>query len=105
MAEPAYKRWYKTARWQRLRRAFLAAHPLCVMCEAAGRTEPATVCDHIERHAGDEVKFWAGPWQALCKHCHDSAKQRMEKSGRPVVTFGVDGWPVAVVDGPAAAAR
>lgn len=94
MAEPAYKRWYKTARWQKFRRAFLAANPLCLMCSAAGRTEVAVICDHVERHGGDEAKFWAGPFQGLCKHCHDSAKQRFEKSGRPALTFGADGWPI-----------
>lgn len=94
MAEPAYKRWYKTARWQKLRRSVLDANPLCVFCSAAGRVEVAAICDHVERHRGDEAKFWSGPFQGLCKHCHDSAKQRMEKSGRPTLTFGADGWPL-----------
>lgn len=93
---PAYKRWYKTARWQKLREQVLAQQPLCVMCERAGKVEVATVCDHIEPHRGDEAKFWAGPFQGLCKRCHDSDKQRMEKSGRLTVTFGVDGWPIKI---------
>ena len=28
------------------------------------------------------TKFWdSANWQSLCKTCHDSIKQRMEKSG------------------------
>jgi len=30
-----------------MRAAHLAKHPLCVMCEAEGRTEVATELDHI----------------------------------------------------------
>lgn len=93
MAEPAYKRWYKTARWQKLRARFLYHNPLCVMCSAEGRTTVATICDHKERHGGDEAKFWTGPFQSLCKPHHDSDKQRIEKGGKAKAVIGVDGWP------------
>jgi 5-methylcytosine-specific restriction enzyme A len=46
-----------------------------------GRIESDTsllVCDHVEPHGGDVVKFWAGPFQTLCKRCHDGEKQRLE---------------------------
>lgn len=92
--EPEYKRWYKTSRWQKLRAAFLAKHPVCVMCEAEGKTTKATVCDHIEPHRGDAAKFWSGPYQALCQTHHSSDKQRMEKGGKPKPRTGLDGWPV-----------
>lgn len=70
------------ARWQRYRRTFLAAHPLCVFCLRMGRTEPATVVDHIEPHKGDEVLFWdTDNWQSLCASCHNGTKQQLEKSG------------------------
>ena len=36
-------RLYDRAQWKRRRAAFLAAHPLCRFCEAAGRTTLATV--------------------------------------------------------------
>ena len=45
-------------RWRRARRRFLARHPLCVACGAAGRLEPATVVDHVVPHRGDPVLFW-----------------------------------------------
>lgn len=91
MPEPVYKRWYKTARWQRLRAAQLAEHPLCAMC--LPKPTVATVCDHKEPHRGDEVKFWSGPFQSLCKPHHDSDKQRIEKGGKPKPVIGIDGWP------------
>lgn len=47
-----------------------------------GIVEPATVVDHVIPHEGDEVLFWdESNWQSLCKTCHDSAKQTLEKSG------------------------
>ena len=58
-------------RWRRARQAFLARHPLCVMCAAAGRLEPATVVDHIVPHRGDTRLFWnKANWQSLCRPCH-----------------------------------
>ena len=81
------------ARWQRFRATFLAQHPLCVMCQAQGRVTAATVVDHIKPHRGDLTLFWQdGNHQALCKPCHDGAKQAQER-GRKWVR-GADGWPV-----------
>lgn len=69
-------------RWQRASKAFLAEHPLCVFCEKLGRVTPSSVVDHVKPHRGDEAMFWDSTnWQALCKPCHDSVKQRMEKGG------------------------
>ena len=35
------------ADWQRLRRDFLAVHPMCVACAAEAIVEPATDVDHV----------------------------------------------------------
>lgn len=60
-----------TYRWQQARAAYLAAHPLCVACEAEGRVTAAAEVDHIVPHKGDEALFWDQEnWQALCKACH-----------------------------------
>ncbi len=58
--------------WQKARKEYLAAHPLCVMCQKEGRYTKATVVDHIIPHRGDERLFWDRTnWQALCKMHHD----------------------------------
>lgn len=75
-----WRRWYKTARWQRTRDAQLIAEPLCRMCKDKGTLTPATVCDHVERHNGNPTLFWFGPFQSLCATCHSSDKQREEVS-------------------------
>lgn len=91
MADPAYKRWYKTARWRRLREDQLRANPLCAMC--LPRVRAATVCDHVKRHNGNEAAFWAGPFQSLCVTCHNGDKQRIEHGGKATVRISVEGWP------------
>jgi len=92
LPEPAHKRWYKTARWQKLRARQLAAHPICEMCKP--RVTVATVCDHVQPHRGDETLFWSGPFQSVCKPCHDGDKQRIENGGKPRQHIGTDGWPI-----------
>lgn len=67
---------YRTARWLKLRAEQLAKHAACAACG-----DKATVCDHIEPHRGDEARFWSGPFQSLCKPCHDGPKQRLERRG------------------------
>lgn len=68
------------ARWRKYRLQFLAEHPLCVMCKQVGRTEAATVVDHVQPHRGDMALFWEPTnHQALCKPCHDGTKQRQEQ--------------------------
>ncbi len=68
---------YSTARWQRIRRHQLQEHPLCKYCAETGIVKPATICDHVEPHHGDVYKFWSGPFQSLCKRCHDSASAQL----------------------------
>lgn len=59
-------------KWQQARIEFLAGNPLCVECNKEGRTEAATVVDHIEPHRGDMAKFWnRSNWQALCETHHN----------------------------------
>lgn len=85
-------------RWQKAREDWLCANPFCAECRKAGRLVRATVVDHIVAHrmaealaSGDAEAiskarrlFWdRANWQPLCKRCHDSYKQRVEKSGEP----------------------
>lgn len=67
---------------------------MCSECRRIGRVTAAEVVDHIVPHRGNQSLFWAEEnWQALCKRCHDSYKQRIERSGRDP-GCGIDGHPV-----------
>lgn len=79
--ESAAERGYDS-RWRRAREHFLAKHPLCRACSDRGITKLAEVVDHVTPHRGDRKLFWdSSNWQPLCKHCHDSWKQRVESGG------------------------
>lgn len=84
-------------RWQKASKAFLAMHPLCQcpLCdEGRIRVRVSEVVDHRVPHRGDMVKFWdRANWQALNKVCHDSYKQRFEKTGR-INGTRIDGTPI-----------
>ncbi|WP_405220179.1 HNH endonuclease signature motif containing protein [Lentisalinibacter sediminis] len=76
-------RLHGTNRWRRIRITWLTNNPLCVFCEQRGRLTPATVVDHIRPHRGDPVLFFdLTNLQSLCKPCHDSVKQRLERGGK-----------------------
>lgn len=81
----AWRKWYKTARWQRLRWDVLVRDRFTCQC-GCGRLEADTsqlVADHIRPHRGDEALFWdPANLQCLAKACHDSAKQSAERRGR-----------------------
>lgn len=94
--------------WQRYRKGYLQKHTLCVMHQKRGLLEQAKVVDHIVPHklyeaieSGDAERikaarklFWdPDNHQALCEHCHDSHKKRLEMSGREV-GCDVNGIPI-----------
>ena len=63
---------YNSRRWRKLRAAFLALNPVCAV-DGCGAV--ATVCDHITPvTAGGD--FWEGPFQPLCKSCHNRKSSR-----------------------------
>ena len=84
---------YNTMRWQRMRGLQLAHQPLCARCEKRGAVTAATVVHHVERHEGDEAKFWGSALESLCARCHDSDEQSVERRGFDR-EMGVDGWPI-----------
>lgn len=68
-------------KWRKYREGFLFKNPLCVFCLKENRATAANIVDHIVPHNGDRILFWdTSNHQALCKHCHDSVKQKQEKS-------------------------
>lgn len=71
------------ARWRKYRAAYLAEHPLCVVCLTQGRIEPAVVVDHIIPHRGDPVLFWDEKnHQGLCTSHHNAKTARESAFGR-----------------------
>ena len=92
MSQQPYDRWYSLNRWRKRAKAHLRREPLCAMCLRQGKVTPATIADHIEPHKGDEMVFWFGPLQSLCKH-HNGSKQMLEHRGYDTA-IGSDGWPI-----------
>lgn len=88
-----FKKLYNTKRWKLRRKEQLTSEPLCAKHLEKGEVVQAVIADHVEPHRGDEEKFFNGRLQSLCKHCHDSYKQRLEKSGT-IVGCDEHGLPV-----------
>ncbi len=83
--DSAHKRGYNS-KWQKARKRYLSAHPLCVRCQKDGKYVRATVVDHIVPHRGDPVLFWdENNWQSLCKSCHD--KKTWKEDRTPVYRY------------------
>lgn len=78
-----WRKWYKTARWQRLRWKCLERDLFtCRMCGLIEADTSQLVADHRQAHRGDPALFWdVGNLQCLCAHCHNSTKQRAERHG------------------------
>jgi 5-methylcytosine-specific restriction protein A len=96
--DPASNKRYGRA-WKRIRDRYIAAHPLCEQCSAAGRYTPAQEVHHKKpladggTHAEDNL-------MALCKPCHSATtiastnRQSMgeEKSQNVVQTGNAAGY-------------
>ena len=79
-----WRRWYKTARWQRLADAVkVAALFTCGRCGCVCAGKGEAVADHRIPHRGDPALFWdrENLW-CLCASCHSSAKQAEERAGQ-----------------------
>jgi hypothetical protein len=90
----AYRKLYKTARWQKTRADQLAKQPLCETCLSQKRITPATVCNHDDPETKKNPEtFFAGPFSSQCAPCHDSVIQKQEKRGH-VIGCDENGWPL-----------
>lgn len=88
-ATQPWRSLYSTKEWKRIRAEVLARQPVCRICRKA----KSDTVDHVQKHGGDRIKFFAGPFMGLCASCHNSHKQSWEKGNtRPI---GPDGWPTA----------
>ena len=74
-----HKRYGHT--WRKVRKAFLAEQPFCVLCRRHGKLKEATVAHHIKavRHGGadDEENL-----MALCNSCHSALHARQGERWR-----------------------
>ncbi|NOG69793.1 HNH endonuclease [Roseicella sp. DB1501] len=74
----SYDRWRGSARsrgydarWTRVRNAYLAAQPLCQVCEASGRVTVATEVHHrVEIRDAPERRLDASNLVSTCHACH-----------------------------------
>lgn len=98
-AEKPWRSWYKTPAWQARRDEQLAKQPLCERCLSQDRIIPATVAHHKVPHRGDRKLFFEGELASSCKPCHDGPEQSEERTGKPVPTIGLDGWPITTGQG------
>jgi len=90
----AWKNWYSSRRWRRLKQLQLQRQPWCSICADRGELGiVATEVDHVEPHRGDRAKFFLGELQSLCKHCHDSVKRGIEIRGFDATLIDEHGWP------------
>mgnify|MGYP001949936058 FL=1 len=84
----SWRSWYKTARWQKLRRLVLKRDGYT--CQATGvllvgkyPAPNSPVVDHTRPHRGDPYLFWnEDNLQSVSKEYHDRVKQSIEKRGR-----------------------
>ncbi len=91
---------YNTAQWQRLRKAKLAAEPLCQPCEARGAITAANTVDHVTpiNDGGDPFPAFDG-LMSMCARCHNEKtaandRQHSKPFARQIKGFDSDGNPV-----------
>ena len=84
-----YNKLIHTARWLRLRRDVLTAHPLCERCEAEGFVTPASEVHHrvpvetaISYSEKARLMYDPNNLCALCHDCHVRVHTEMGRSGK-----------------------
>ena len=77
--QPAWRLWYKLARWDAMRLVVLTEEPMCRACQAEGYVTASAEVDHIAPHRGDPALFWdRANLQGLCASCHAKKTARGE---------------------------
>lgn len=80
-----------TARWQRLRTAVLAEHPLCAHCFERGRVTIATDVDHADENPANNDR---SNLVSLCHSCHSTKTARARHGSATVYGCDVNGTPL-----------
>ena len=72
----------------------LSTHPLCAYHLQRELYVEATVCHHANPADKDSPEtFFRGPFESLCKGCHDSAGKKEDKRGH-IIGRDVNGIPL-----------
>lgn len=71
--------------WARARKMHLARYPLCEMCLASGKTEPADMVHHIQHLTDGGARLDPANLMSLCREHHESVhkRERWKKRDRP----------------------
>ncbi len=84
-----YRSLINSARWRKLRRAVLAAHPLCVRCEREGRITGACEVHHAvpvesarDAEEARRLMFTPANLVPLCHACHVSEHREMRSHSK-----------------------
>ena len=66
-------RWYKSKTFKRMRKIQLRAKPFCEQCwrEKPRKMTVANTFDHIDPTWDTWREFIKGPFQSLCRQCHE----------------------------------
>jgi hypothetical protein len=89
-----YNYLYKQRAWRKVVAQQLSSTPYCEWCFSADKVYvPAEICHHSTPHRGDVYLFYNNIFVSLCKTCHDSEAQQIEKIGYST-RVGVDGLPI-----------
>ena len=80
--EQPWRKWFNLRVWRDIRAAQLIGEPLCERCKARDVFVVASVVHHTVPHRGDWQLFVGGPFESLCKPCHDSEAQAEERGQR-----------------------
>lgn len=79
-SQKPWRAWYSLPIWRnQIRPRQLTDEPYCRRCNQRGEVVMATVVNHVDPHRGDWDRFIGGPFESLCKTCHDSEVQREER--------------------------
>lgn len=75
----ADRAFYNGPRWRSLRAAYLAEHPLCEPCDAAGRVVSAAQVHHRkERKDCPALAFEWSNLESVCLPCHNAKRGRQD---------------------------
>ena len=80
---PERHKFYHTARWRRVREAYIKKNPLCVMCLTEGKVTQGVIVDHIvEIQDGGDLTS-PDNLQTLCRYHHNlkTSQEKKEREG------------------------